>query len=101
FSSKRRHTNFSRDWSSDVCSSDLSAAELSNEELEVFINQIKEFDFEVAAFTRGSSPALFLKDGKVFSQNLKPITVVDTMGAGDKIGRASCRDRGSIGLVGQ
>src|SRR5690606_40370390 len=28
FSSRRRHTRFSRDWSSDVCSSDLSAAKL-------------------------------------------------------------------------
>src|SRR5690606_40751158 len=27
FSSRRRHTRFSRDWSSDVCSSDLSAAQ--------------------------------------------------------------------------
>src|SRR5690606_39541330 len=26
FSSRRRHTRFSRDWSSDVCSSDLPAA---------------------------------------------------------------------------
>src|SRR5690606_40731117 len=26
FSSRRRHTRFSRDWSSDVCSSDLSKA---------------------------------------------------------------------------
>src|SRR5690606_20130371 len=26
FSSRRRHTRFSRDWSSDVCSSDLGAA---------------------------------------------------------------------------
>src|SRR5690606_41090912 len=26
FSSRRRHTRFSRDWSSDVCSSDLSIA---------------------------------------------------------------------------
>src|SRR5690606_39815017 len=26
FSSRRRHTRFSRDWSSDVCSSDLSAS---------------------------------------------------------------------------
>src|SRR5690606_40532294 len=26
FSSRRRHTRFSRDWSSDVCSSDLSTA---------------------------------------------------------------------------
>src|SRR5690606_32925245 len=27
FSSRRRHTRFSRDWSSDVCSSDLSTSE--------------------------------------------------------------------------
>src|SRR5690606_40831237 len=31
FSSRRRHTSFSRDWSSDVCSSDLSRlAQLNN-----------------------------------------------------------------------
>src|SRR5690606_39635227 len=29
FSSRRRHTRFSRDWSSDVCSSDLIGAELT------------------------------------------------------------------------
>src|SRR5690606_40159348 len=29
FSSRRRHTSFSRDWSSDVCSSDLSDVVLS------------------------------------------------------------------------
>src|SRR5690606_40056524 len=29
FSSRRRHTRFSRDWSSDVCSSDLHAAGLA------------------------------------------------------------------------
>src|SRR5439155_9111344 len=28
FSSRRRHTRWPRDWSSDVCSSDLSAGEL-------------------------------------------------------------------------
>src|SRR5690606_40894775 len=28
FSSRRRHTRFSRDWSSDVCSSDLGIVEL-------------------------------------------------------------------------
>src|SRR5690606_40803229 len=38
FSSKRRHTRFSRDWSSDVCSSDLqakgpSAAEVSGKQV--------------------------------------------------------------------
>src|SRR5690606_39841722 len=29
FSSRRRHTRFSRDWSSDVCSSDLQAVVLA------------------------------------------------------------------------
>src|SRR5690606_40342667 len=32
FSSRRRHTRFSRDWSSDVCSSDLKAAILEDHE---------------------------------------------------------------------
>src|SRR5690606_40723598 len=31
FSSRRRHTRFSRDWSSDVCSSDLALWELGAE----------------------------------------------------------------------
>src|SRR5690606_40101957 len=31
FSSRRRHTRFSRDWSSDVCSSDLALAELARQ----------------------------------------------------------------------
>src|SRR5690606_40861250 len=30
FSSRRRHTRFSRDWSSDVCSSDLDALQRLN-----------------------------------------------------------------------
>src|SRR5690606_40138024 len=30
FSSRRRHTRFSRDWSSDVCSSDLGSWKLLN-----------------------------------------------------------------------
>src|SRR5690606_17534048 len=30
FSSRRRHTRFSRDWSSDVCSSDLPASSFGN-----------------------------------------------------------------------
>src|SRR5690606_40531592 len=32
FSSRRRHTRFSRDWSSDVCSSDLSGASSTDED---------------------------------------------------------------------
>src|SRR5690606_39514686 len=33
FSSRRRHTSFSRDWSSDVCSSDLGKRLLTGESL--------------------------------------------------------------------
>src|SRR5690606_39694098 len=33
FSSRRRHTRFSRDWSSDVCSSDLRARDVDDEGL--------------------------------------------------------------------
>src|SRR5690606_39717044 len=50
FSSRRRHTRFSRDWSSDVCSSDLAEAQkvdrpsfhiLHNEQL---VNAAAKFD---------------------------------------------------------
>src|SRR5690606_37647653 len=34
FSSRRRHTRFSRDWSSDVCSSDLTSCRVSTSEAE-------------------------------------------------------------------
>src|SRR5690606_39877249 len=33
FSSRRRHTSFSRDWSSDVCSSDLAVIDLGGYQL--------------------------------------------------------------------
>src|SRR5690606_39723957 len=38
FSSRRRHTRFSRDWSSDVCSSDLIAP-LSEASIDEFITR--------------------------------------------------------------
>src|SRR5690606_35531044 len=34
FSSRRRHTRFSRDWSSDVCSSDLEQEQAAGEEVD-------------------------------------------------------------------
>src|SRR5436309_13051307 len=40
FSSRRRHTRFSRDWSSDVCSSDLNYSKLM---LEGFEEKGREF----------------------------------------------------------
>src|SRR5207302_6566623 len=61
FSSRRRHTRFSRDWSSDVCSSDLSAlvsvrsvgkaspTERTLTSAEIIVNDIPQNDIKVAA----------------------------------------------------
>src|SRR5687768_17904629 len=50
FSSRRRHTRCSRDWSSDVCSSDLSAVDVVNATLPRY-EQIKYFDLLEEDFT--------------------------------------------------
>src|SRR3712207_8947578 len=46
FSSRRRHTRYWRDWSSDVCSSDLGSA------LDTIIEQIDTEPLEVFSFHR-------------------------------------------------
>src|SRR5690606_39514114 len=43
FSSRRRHTRFSRDWSSDVCSSDLTEGPVSKIRLKLDASTL-EFD---------------------------------------------------------
>src|SRR5690606_39768747 len=77
FSSRRRHTRFSRDWSSDVCSSDLSttyptalvdfdgneraAIHLRNSDLNalhILLQQLKRDDL-APAVRRAASEALF------------------------------------------
>jgi fructoselysine 6-kinase len=63
----------------------FSAADLSEQEVNEFIEQVKEFDFEVFALTRGSLPAVFVCNGERVEQKLNPIQVVDTMGAGDSL----------------
>src|SRR5690606_40885124 len=57
FSSRRRHTRFSRDWSSDVCSSDLKKKE-------VFLNE-----FEKPVFLRTYASWLVPTEGEVPALN--------------------------------
>src|SRR5690606_40904650 len=47
FSSRRRHTRFSRDWSSDVCSSDLLGVYQLGEEEEAARYGVKPGDFKI------------------------------------------------------
>src|SRR5690606_40377615 len=52
FSSRRRHTRFSRDWSSDVCSSDLIADAAAELEAELVL-PAREGELVVAEHGRG------------------------------------------------
>src|SRR5690606_40445268 len=88
FSSRRRHTRFSRDWSSDVCSSDLIQA-ASEAVLEYLKDAAEDFLDEQGAPISGEVPArvqwatIALVGYWVRSPDANP----------DEIGRASCRGR--------
>src|SRR5256884_3729461 len=84
FSSRRRHTRCSRDWSSDVCSSDLV---LNG-------NQIV-FQFKTAAvpyfyYIADQTPIV---PQHIWSTIANPVTYKDPHPVGSEIGRASCRER--------
>src|SRR5690606_39276342 len=92
FSSRSRHTRFSRDWSSDVCSSDLGR-ENHTRLLWVF-----------EGFTSYYDDLMLLRSGVIDEADYlrmlaKTISGVRRAGGRFKqsvaeIGRASCRDRG-------
>src|SRR2546427_7215330 len=86
FSSRRRHTRFDCDWSSDVCSSDL--------EITIFLGAA------VFAFAQSNWPKLDysadpnwprLPAGWTFEET--PGVAVDSREHVFEIGRASCRER--------
>src|SRR5207245_6752921 len=93
-SSRRRHTRCYRDWSSDVCSSDLSPADVYLEKKEAqdkaAAKQAADSQQPAAAKPVSPSPAPLLS-------NPKTLEDADRMIAWEKrdieIGRASCRER--------
>src|SRR5699024_11669892 len=72
FSSRRRHTRSKRDWSSDVCSSDL----------EVTVEITPEMDM----------PRI-LEEVRRETDGIPKEDLVKVVLTGKKIGRASCRER--------
>src|SRR5262245_62329667 len=88
FSSRRRHTRCLSDWSSDVCSSDLGNI------LVTAAGEPKILDFGVARAT----------DADVqMTAHTEAGDLIGTLGymspeqvGGEKIGRASCRERGEV-----
>src|SRR5207302_7303767 len=99
FSSRRRHTRFSRDWSSDVCSSDLpheaSRKGIQRKGAKLGISLPQDITNEEAYLFRRLLDGP-LKGAKVKMHGRTAIPAP----AGEKIGRASCRERGEVTGVG-
>src|SRR5690606_40923438 len=95
FSSRRRHTRVSRDWSSDVCSSDLEGAAMEKERakaLDSALSQIERQFGRGAVMRLGAEPVGVLSAGVISTGSLS----VD-VALGVEIGRASCRGSGQSG----
>src|SRR5690606_39630575 len=91
FSSRRRHTRFSRDWSSDVCSSDLARSDALDPELAATAREARFI------YLGSGSPMHLrsvLKDSPVWDAIVEAWQGGAVLaGTGAEIGRASCRDR--------
>src|SRR5689334_25100072 len=90
FSSRRRHTRWNCDWSSDVCSSDLTAYHILGLPIFVRGSEMRHVD-KSGTFNR----LMIAQD--VGSAIKGPERGDIYFGSGDaEIGRASCRERGWI-----
>src|SRR5690606_39714478 len=88
FSSRRRHTRFSRDWSSDVCSSDL-------------IQELGYVDFVTSISQPGLSQITVEMHSTLRKQQMPQVWDELRRKVNDtrkllQIGRASCREREKI-----
>src|SRR5690606_39585051 len=91
FSSRRRHTRFSRDWSSDACSSDLGSGGPGRSKSEALEEEDDEEIQEAGVGRRrrkGKAHATFRTHG-----GSRPAVSVSRVGCARQIGRASCRER--------
>src|SRR5690606_40511848 len=98
FSSRRRHTRFSRDWSSDVCSSDLTDADFEmrknlgyQKESPTEDTQCQHCNLWLPPRPNESCGGCTLFTG--------PIEPTGTCTYWAQIGRASCRERGEMLVV--
>src|SRR5207253_6559026 len=91
FSSRRRHTRWPRDWSSDVCSSDLPAAFATTYPALGVLNIMHLATPESAILSAVIFNALIII--ALIPLALKGVRY-RPLGAGLEIGRASCRERG-------
>src|SRR5690606_39648471 len=99
---RRRHTRFSRDWSSDVCSSDL---DLTAEMLPVAASLAAEKGIANMRFAQADAEGLPFATGcfDLVTCRIAPHHFPDVgqfvREAAREIGRASCRERGEMRRV--
>src|SRR5205809_1968751 len=86
FSSRRRHTRCSRDWSSDVCSSDLIVGSLAALLAEAYRQSRNRLAMLYAELERAHDESLKLNVEMQGAARRFVLTEVE-------IGRASCRER--------
>src|SRR5688572_31732681 len=87
FSSRRRHTRFDCDWSSDVCSSDLTSAEEALAMLEPARSPLPDLLLLDVRLRKMSGVELVRRLAEI--GRLPPTIII----SGEEIGRASCRER--------
>src|SRR5690606_39911654 len=90
FSSRRRHTRFSRDWSSDVCSSDLTVSGLVTLPLAAYaLGRLADLAFPgPALLAAGSLLFLFDRNFTIYGGN-----AASTRSEERRVGK-ECRGRG-------
>src|SRR5690606_40487221 len=94
FSSRRRHTRFSRDWSSDVCSSDLSRCPDLPAYLDHLSDRLGRVSLVVCLDSGGNDyERLWLTTSL---RGLAQVHVTVRV----QIGRASCRERVRVWVCG-
>src|SRR5690606_41198860 len=94
FSSRRRHTRFSRDWSSDVCSSDLDTVTRPCAAMRAAMAAA-----EVGDDVYGDDPTVNALQARLARDLGFEAGLFLPSGTQSKIGRASCRERGGIAEV--
>src|SRR5690606_40411969 len=95
FSSRRRHTRFSRDWSSDVCSSDLESIARTFEAWQYAV----DFPPEILAVIKFSQMRDLVRNHVIDDVRLEVYQAPvkhDVAVAAAEIGRASCREGGVV-----
>src|SRR5690606_40890274 len=92
FSSRRRHTRFSRDWSSDVCSSDLLYGPTSTLIAVEEAAREQGYFVSVATIRRYDADTMHRVLEHFMDQSVEGIVVIAPQ-TDVEIGRASCRER--------